>query len=477
MKIFLFGIIIMALGFSACQTEADRPNSSINDGLGRGETELSINPETRYQHIKGFGGSAGINSYNSVDRAVLRKGLEYLYSKEKGIGLTTYRYYAGAGSSNIVTLPKSRETVCIEVSPGVYDLSRDPVGIYLLDTATEMGASQVTLFMNSPPGRMTFTGQAVGHPQGKSNLKPEYYEAYADYCVGITKTFVDAGYPITYVSPINEPQWGWEKGEQEGCHYTTDEVLTVGKLVIKKVAAFDLPVTVSLPETAWWGDNAYTRGLFFSMSTDPEIRDAIDHFCSHSYGDTTRTKEDTALVIGLINSLYGKNLPLHMTEWGPHEGDEGLGSAMKLAKNLHEDLAILNCELWEFWTLMEGNTSWPGGLVYIRSPKGPVDTSKNLWVLGNYSKFVSGGVRIGLGITETEDLYASAYLCADEKTIVVVATNTGPKERAISFTGMGDKIAEVYETSASNSLTYIGDINASYGYILPSQSVTTFMFR
>jgi O-glycosyl hydrolase len=480
-KIFFMSLVFgLVLAFSGC---GSRPAADeglvINSGEAKKGTHLKVDPDKTYQKMKGFGASMGMGAdyfYSSYDEATLRKALAYLYDKDEGIGLISYRYNVGGGFHRGDPI---KQTQCVEVSPGVYDLTRDRGGIFLLDEVIKLGISQVTLFMNSPPGRMTVTGLTNGHPEGKTNLKPEYFEEYADYCAGVTKAFVDAGYPITYVSPINEPQWGWERGEQEGTYFAVDEVLKIDRMVIKKIAALGLDVKVSVPESATWGDDVYTLGFIKTVYNDPEILNAIDHFSSHSYGVDVGKKESLAFALSKVNE---RNIPLHQTEWCPPgedlpDGELGIGTGMILSKILHEDLTVLNCELWEYWTGLERDTSWPGGLVYIRSWKGPVEPGKQMYVLGNYAKFITGSTRIGLSVDENQYIYASAWLGADGKKITVVAANSGRIKQNISFDGLDGRTGKVYETSKRTSLDCIGDIDASFGYGLPAMSVTTFVFE
>lgn len=39
----------------------------------------------------------------------------------------------------------------------------------------------------------------------------------------VAKYYVNEGYPVTHISPVNEPQYNWDSG-QEGSGWTNDEV-------------------------------------------------------------------------------------------------------------------------------------------------------------------------------------------------------------------------------------------------------------
>ena len=95
--------------------------------------------------------------------------------------------------------------------------------------AAKRGAS-IELFANRPPARLTKSGYTSGEETGKSNLPPENEEQFAKYLVDITELFVKEGIPVTYLSPINEPQWDW-KSRQEGCHYEPEQVISLSRKV------------------------------------------------------------------------------------------------------------------------------------------------------------------------------------------------------------------------------------------------------
>ena len=462
---------------SAETTQMESPGI-INTGVEKAGIALSVDSSKTYQTIKGFGASGcwwAANWKKTWSEKTIDEALEYLYSPTTGIGLNTYRYNVGGGTRS-PKLSAIRYTKCIEVEPGVYDLSVDVDNIAVLDKIMKYNVNYITLFMNSPPARMTVSGNTNGNPDGTCNLKEEYYNDYVEYVTGVTAAFVNAGYPITYVSPINEPQWEWKEGTQEGSHYSPQQVMQIDRLVINSLKEKNLSVKISMPETGTWVSTDYTRKILKEIAEDPDLLNAIDHFCGHSYGAKASDKRSLARYIERL----GLDLPLHQTEWGEGaSGDElGMSSALVLGQVLHEDLSLLSVDLWEFWRSVEGDTKWCGGLVYLRGMSGMVQTSKRMWVMGNYSRFVTGATRVELTMTDApSDVYGTAYIREDVKKTTFVVTNASSSEKPISFAGMDGKIGAAHQTSEQYDLQYIGDIDPAYGYVLPAQSVTTFVFE
>ena len=71
----------------------------------------------------------------------------------------------------------------------------------------------------------------------------------------MTKAYLEAGIPVRYISPINEPQWQWNDGWQEGCHYAPEEALRLTRLVVAELNRRRLPVKISVNESAEYRDN------------------------------------------------------------------------------------------------------------------------------------------------------------------------------------------------------------------------------
>lgn len=86
----------------------------------------------------------------------------------------------------------------------------------------------------------------------------------------------------------------------------------------------------------------------------------------------------------------------------------------------------------------------------------------NLWVLGNYSRFIRPGFkRIDMAIDDTDlnGLMGSAYLSPDGNRIVMVFVNMGSVRRIVpNVVGISDahsvKCYETYELSTQRALSH-----------------------
>jgi len=437
--------------------------------------EIKIDPGETYQTIEGFGASAAwwaqdVGGWEDEKRNHI---VELLFDRETGIGLTIYRYNIGAGIAGNIQDPW-RTAQTFEVSPGLYAWSRDANALWVMKAALAQGAEQFVAFVNSPPARMTVSGLTTGEKDGLSNLRPDMYEAFAQYMVDIVHHLREGeGIPIGYISPVNEPQWGWSYNNgQEGCHYGPQEVLEVTRALLHAIDASGMDVKVSVFESGQWkGSQVYIDALL----KDPEVGPRLPHLAIHSYW--SKAEDKTPIVNFLNRNLPGTNI--WQTEWTEMKDgrDTGMDSALVLANTVQEDLSIAGVTSWQYWIAVS-QYFYHDGLIYVNQSSHAVIETKRLWALGNFSRYVRpGDVRIGAE-TGTSDLSVSAYQSPNTSQIVVVIINNGTKAGSAGVNGIPADLRQVgqYETSAQNSLTEVLSGTIPTAFTFPAQSVTTLVF-
>lgn len=446
---------------------------TLNSGVAKNGNTLKIDISKKYQTVKYMGVSGcwvgNVSEY--LTDAQLAECMDILYSKD-GIGLTSYRFNVGAGDPMSSRGEELKSTECLQspTNRSDYSLSYDASSVKVLDMAVERGANEITLFINSPPAYMTYSGYTAGNTDGSCNLKPEYYDDFATYAADIVELFLDNGYNVCYISPINEPSWTWgdpDRVWQEGCFYSIDQIFEIDLMVAKELERRGIKeVKVSFPETAAWTTWAYTNTIAEKLTEHPELVKYIDHFCAHSYSSSL---QDKIAFKNLWNEKGFGDIPLHQTEWCSEK--TGIEGAMEIARVLHEDFTVLECESWEFWVgMMVDQYS------LITVSQNNYEVSPRLWALGNYSKFIVDSVRVEVsGAILSDDLLASAYLNEENGEIYLVVVNTSKEEKQIDIDGYDDKLVKAWETSQEHNLECLGFVDTSFGYKLPPESVTTFV--
>ena len=267
-------VVVFLLGLSTAV-------SAWAGGLGKNAADitLALAPSVCRQKITGFGTSACWWSHRVTDDSMREDLMKQLYS-EDGLALNIYRYNVGGGVnpdhnrvSNTWHNTESFYVFDEAQNAWVYDFTRDAYAQKALQTALSYGCiDTVILFANSPHYSMTVSGEASGGVNdGDPNLDPAHEQDFVDYFLTITQHFLDAGVPVKYISPINEPQWGWGGPwvHQEGCHYETEQLARVLHLFAEGIEKRKLPVKLSAPESGEIGE--LTKEYFTAIGSDPVI--------------------------------------------------------------------------------------------------------------------------------------------------------------------------------------------------------------
>ncbi len=443
---------------------------------------IRLNPAERHQEMEGFGTSGcwWSQDVGTWDVSVRDQVSDWLFDKEKGIGLTQYRFNAGGGGLNEARDPW-RRVETFETAPGVYDWSKDAGSVDMMRRAVARGVKDVLIFANSPPGRMLKNGRTTGDDKGDPNLLPGMEDEFARYLVDIADHFKSEGIPVGYISPVNEPQWNWKlENGQEGCHYEPEGVVEVGRALMKELKARNSDIRASLIDSGKMWDARYTVDLYGKLAKDPDFAGQLPHFSVHAYW----TNEEDKRMLAAAIRQSGVKLPLWQSEWCQMEGgtDFGMGPALVLARCVQEDLTILDCTAWQTWIAVTCY-DYKDGLVHVDKASRSATDMKRLWALGNWSRFVRPGyVRIAAESPD-KNLLVSAWLSQESDEVVLVAVNEGTEAITAEVAGMrecaglsADPVMTAWETSETFNLTKVSEGPAgAYGF--PARSVTTLVLR
>lgn len=410
--------------------------------------KLNINSDKRFQTFEGFGASGawwaqmvGTWTHPDADGVPVRDKISsLLFSKTDGIGLDIYRYNIGGGSVHsgrgTYSMP-ARRTECFETAPGEYDWSRDAAAVYMMKQAVKDGAGEVIFFANSPIERLTKNHKAHldKHQILRENIREENYREFAKYCLDVTEHFIAEGVPVKYLSPINEPIWIWNGG-QEGCHYKPHSCRKVFRVFAEEMSrrkALDV-VKLSGCESGdiRWFNKSYTR----SILDDPVIRQRLDSLDVHSYC------LPAPLPISFINDRLGflrrfakwmakkyPDVPVNMSEWTHMQGgrDKSMNSALVMANVMYEDISILNVISWQHWIAVS-EVDYCDGLIYINLDDKTYEMTKRFYATGNFSKYIAkGSVRVEASCADAE-LKLLAFEHGDETTLIVINDSKNAKE-------------------------------------------------
>ncbi len=455
---------------------------------------VKIDLNTKYQTYENIGASGAwwaqiVGGWDNIDsasgKAVRDRISELLYSKENGIGLQVYRYNIGAGSKHSgrgYYSEPARSTECFETAPHQYDWGRDSNAVYMMKQAVNDGADEVIFFVNSPIERLTKNGMAHAD-RGKifrENISRENYEQFAEYCLDVTEHFVNEGLPIKYLSPVNEPIWVWNGG-QEGCHYRPKSVSRVFKVfadvIEKRPALKSIKLSGAESGDLRWFNKSYTRALL----KDKKVRALLDAVDVHSYFLPVPVPFKVPFLNNRIDFIrrFRKwmdkkypDIPVKMSEWCHMHGgrDKSMDSALVMAKTMYEDFALLNVTSWQHWIAVS-EVDYCDGLIYINLADRTFEPTKRLYATGNFSKYIEpGSVRIKAECDD-KDLMLLAFV--NKNKTVLIAINPSSKEKSLTLPAMGS--IKMAVTDDNNDLTEMV-INAP-DVIISAKSVNTFVLK
>ena len=398
---------------------------------------------------------------------------DLLFDKEKGIGLSLWRFNIGAGGNLPGKAKLSdpwRGVECFKDTAAMpYDWSRQSGQQWFLRAAKKRGVEKTLAFVNSPPVWLTANGMAhCDDKTGSTNLPIGNEKPFGKFLADVLNHFQNEGLPFDYLSPINEPCWDW-KGGQEGNRYNNEDIKRTVKALDNELRTANLKTQIDVIDSgdlrlllddaayrkyqgaqsekvvARIGNENLNKGKYREIARDllgdKQMRRIVGNaISSHSYW-TYNDYHD----LQNLRALWHENLQniapgahYWQSEVCIMEGgrDLGMNTALRVAKLIHYDLTAAQASAWHWW-LAVSSVDYKDGLIYtdFNFKGGPhnILPSKILWALGNYSRFIRPGAhRVELTSNALpDDILASGYVDSENKKLIVVLVNENNAPRKV----------------------------------------------
>ena len=457
--------------------------------LTRASETVSVDPEARYQVMRGWGTSLCwwanvVGGWEDDKRNAIA---DLLFDPGKGIGLNLVRYNIGGGDDPSHTHHRAGGAV-----PGFragadapYDWTADANQRWVLQAAAARGADVVEAFSNSPPWWMTTSGCSSGakDPE-RDNLREESYEAFATYLVDVVEHYRrEWGITFGTLDPCNEPGGNWWKAEkgQEGCRFGTSAQARIIKAVAATLKSRGLTTEVSAMDA-----HSIDWALSHVKAYDDEAKVAFKQLNVHAYKGEYRAE-----VRNLAESL-GKRLWMSEVDHAGRVGEKGhdhesMAPPLKLAEAIIRDLRVLQPEAWVFWQAVENEQyciwwKFNYGLLHGDFMHGTESyhLTKKYHAMGQFSKFIRPGAQmIGIDVEDTV-----AFVDWGEGALALVAVNGAeePRERTYDLSAFRTVAGAVgaYRTAPGEDLVRLTDPAVGKGRLAvtePGTSITTYVLQ
>lgn len=396
-------------------------------------TDVVVNLAQNEQTMDGFGVS---NAYQST--AITDAQADQFFDKDKGIGLSIFRL----GIKNDGT-------------------SWGPIG-----DAVKAAARGAVVWAApwTPPANCKSNNSLTngGH------LNTACYDSWSSTLAAFPAKAKQSGVTVTAISVQNEPD---NVTPYESCIYSGDEMVAFIKVLGPKLKALNPPVKLLGPESTRWehlwsGD--YNYGTL--ILADPQAAAAVDILATHMY----ETQVAVAPPAGLDKPIWETEMSGVMGY--PEEGPSSdISNGIAVAGWIHDAIAVGHASAWHAWWITSLNMDNEGLLLNGGG------TTKRLYTLGNYSKFVRPGYkRVTVSGSVPTGVKVTAYTNPSDGTVVVVAINpaTTAVPASIFLSGAAPCSMTPWVTSASDDLASKSAVAVSAGHFSPllaAQSVTTFV--
>lgn len=387
-----------------------------------------VDPARTFQTFTGIGGAltdASAETFAKLPPAKQTELLQAYFDPEKGIGYTLARTNINSCdfSSDMYTYVKDGDKTLAS-----FNIAHDEkYKIPFIKKAIAAAGGKLNLFVSpwSPPAWMKDNNNML---QG-GKLKPEFYDAWANYYVKFIQAYEKLGIPVWGLSVQNEPM---AKQTWESCIYTAQEetdfiknhlgpTLKRNKLGDKKLIAWD-----------------HNRDLLYqrasTLLSDKKAAAYIWGIGFHWYEiwNGGRQYENVKRV---AEAFPGKNLLLteacnypfswetfDQWQWGEQYGE-----------NMIHDFNN-GAVAWTDWNILLDETGGPNHVqnfcfapVHAKTGAGTLHYMNSYYYIGHFSKFIRPGAKRIVSSSSRAQLLTTAFVNPDGKIAVVVMNETGEK--------------------------------------------------
>ncbi|KAK8091184.1 cellulosome enzyme [Apiospora phragmitis] len=370
-------------------------------GLAASQASVTVDIGTKYQQIDGFGFSQAFGrakEFQNAPASTRQKALDYLFNITTGAGFSIIRNRVGSGGRGDSILPNSPGSPSGKPS---YIWDGDDSGqFWFTKQAASYGVKTIIADAWSAPGFMKTSGSDATPgflcgTTGHSCSSGDWRQAYADFLVQYVKYYNEAGFKITHLGFLNEPDYtpGYSQMQISS---NAQEAISFIPTLYKTAQAAGVDVSlICCDAMGWQMQSTYTTALANAGSTQ-----YLGVITSHSYTADARSP------------LGQTDLPTWNTEAGPGSGsgntfvstwysrganEEGFTWANKLAVAMVQ----ANLSAYLFWEGFEIRQTQSGSHLVDATDGTEPKPSGIYWAFAMWSRHIRRGRAAGAQSVKT----------------------------------------------------------------------------
>ncbi len=401
-------------------------------------SDIVVDLSQPLQTMDGFGIS---NAYQ--DSAISDSVADQFFDKSKGIGLSIFRLGIDSSGNSMGPWSDAQKAAA--------------------RGAIVWGAPW------SPPASC----KSNGSESNGGHLNPSCYDSWATTIANFVAKAKQNNITIMGLSVQNEAD---NSTPYESCLYTNAEMVAFIKVLGPKIQALSPPVKLIAPESTRWEDlwggtpNKGDYSFGTAILADSAAAGLVDILATHMY----ETQKALAPPAGLTKPIW--QTEMSGVPDSPEEGPSSdIANGIVWAKWIHEAFVVGGASAWHAWWISSLNNDNEGLLLQDGG------TTKRLYTVGNYSKFIRPGYRrVTISGTLPPYVLLTAYKNSSDGTVVIVAINSGTAAAAASLFISGGAPCQMtpWVTSSSDDLAAKTALLVTDGRLfatLGAQTVTTFV--
>ncbi|HEX6916265.1 MAG TPA: glycoside hydrolase family 30 protein [Chitinophagaceae bacterium] len=390
---------------------------------------IFVDPEKKFQTLLGIGAALTDASAETFAKLPADKQQEFLqayFDKDRGIGYSLAR-------TNIHSCDFSSGSYTYvdegDVSLKSFSIEHDrQFRIPFIKKAIAAAGGKLTLFASpwSPPAWMKTNNNML---QG-GKLKPEYYQAWANYFVKFIRAYEKEGIPVWGVTMQNEPM---AKQTWESCIFTAEEELNFLKKYLGPTFQRN---GLKNKKIIGWDHN---RDLIYQRAStllkDAAASKYLWGIGYHWYEDWSGGEQMHQNVKQLKESFPNVNLLFTEGCNGPFKFEKmydwSLGESY--GKSMISDFNNGSVG-WTDWNILLDEEGGPNHVknfcfapIHANTKTGELYVTNEYYYIGHFSRFIRPGAKRIIASSTRSPLETTAFINTDGKIAVVVMNRTSLK--------------------------------------------------